>query len=91
MEVGVPREANAADRRVALVPATVAILKSKGLEVVVESGAGAGAEYLDEVYREKGALITATRDDVFSTADVILQINHKIIGPQSLLLSQGDK
>ncbi|MCX6601347.1 MAG: Re/Si-specific NAD(P)(+) transhydrogenase subunit alpha [bacterium] len=75
MKVGVPKEANPADRRVALVPATAAILKSKGLEVVVESGAGAGAEYLDEVYREKGALITATRDDVFSTADIILQIN----------------
>jgi NAD(P) transhydrogenase subunit alpha len=75
MKVGVPKEANPADRRVALVPATAAILKSKGLDVVVESGAGAGAEYLDEVYREKGALITATRDDVFATADVILQIN----------------
>jgi NAD(P) transhydrogenase subunit alpha len=75
MKVGVPKEANPADRRVALVPATAAILKSKGLDVVVESGAGAGAEYLDEVYREKGALITASRDDVFSTADIILQIN----------------
>jgi NAD(P) transhydrogenase subunit alpha len=75
MKVGVPKEANPADRRVALVPATAAILKSKGLEVVVESGAGAGAEYLDEVYREKGAAIAPTRDHVFAQADIILQIN----------------
>ena len=75
MKVGVPKEANPADRRVALVPDTAAILKSKGLEVVVESGAGAGAEYLNEVYRGKGAEIAATRDQVFATADIILQIN----------------
>jgi NAD(P) transhydrogenase subunit alpha len=75
MKLGVPKEANPADRRVALVPDTAALLKSKGIEVVVESGAGIGAEYPDDVYREKGAQVAATRDDVFSAADVIVQIN----------------
>jgi NAD(P) transhydrogenase subunit alpha len=75
MKIGVPREANPADRRVALVPDTAAILMSKGLAVIVELGAGLGAEYPDEAYREKGAEIVSTRDDLFMRADVVLQIN----------------
>lgn len=74
MKVGVPKEANPAERRVALVPDTVAALKAKGLDILVESGAGTGAEYLDQAYREKGATIAATRDEVFASADIVLQI-----------------
>ncbi|RPH96056.1 Re/Si-specific NAD(P)(+) transhydrogenase subunit alpha [candidate division KSB1 bacterium] len=75
MKIGVPKEATAGDRRVALVPDAAAMLIKNGMEVLIESGAGTGAEYLDESYREKGAKILAGRDEVFAQADVILQIN----------------
>jgi H+-translocating NAD(P) transhydrogenase subunit alpha len=55
--VGVPRESAAGERRVALVPKVVEKLRSRGVEVVVESGAGLGALIPDEVYTAAGATI----------------------------------
>src|SRR5881628_1674725 len=53
--IGVPRESAAGERRVALVPKVVERLCADGLEVVVESGAGAGALIDDEHYLRAGA------------------------------------
>ena len=55
--VGVPRESGAGERRVALVPKVVEKLVSRGVEIVVESGAGLGALIPDEVYIEAGATV----------------------------------
>jgi NAD(P) transhydrogenase subunit alpha len=53
----VPRESGAGERRVALVPKVVEKLVSRGVEIVVESGAGLGALIPDEVYIEAGATV----------------------------------
>jgi NAD(P) transhydrogenase subunit alpha len=74
MIVGVPRESFPGERRVALVPAAIPNLTKAGLEVVVESGAGAGAGYPDVDYTAKGAKIAADRAEVFRAADVVVQI-----------------
>jgi H+-translocating NAD(P) transhydrogenase subunit alpha len=58
MLVGVPRERTAGERRVALVPDTVAKLAPRGVEAVVEAGAGAGAMISDAHYREAGAVLS---------------------------------
>ncbi|WP_435795139.1 Re/Si-specific NAD(P)(+) transhydrogenase subunit alpha [Nocardia aurea] len=55
--VGVVRESNAGERRVALVPKIIPALLKQGVEVVVESGAGLGALIPDEAYVEVGATI----------------------------------
>ena len=47
MKVGIPKEFAAGERRVALVPDTVARLVASGMEVVVESGAGEEANFSD--------------------------------------------
>src|ERR1700759_640496 len=44
------------------------------MEVVVEAGSGVSAGYLDADYEAKGAKIAAQRADVFSAADVIVQV-----------------
>jgi NAD(P) transhydrogenase subunit alpha len=49
MQVGVPKEAVPGERRVALVPETIGRL-GDGVDVIVESGAGAEAGFLDEAY-----------------------------------------
>jgi H+-translocating NAD(P) transhydrogenase subunit alpha len=56
MRVGIPLETASGERRVALVPETIGRLGA-GIEVVVESGAGAAASFPDEAYREAGATI----------------------------------
>ncbi len=74
MIVGVPREIYPGERRVSLVPAVVPSLMKAGLEVVLEAGAGKDAGYLDTEYTEKGARVLPSRGDVFSTADIVVQV-----------------
>jgi NAD(P) transhydrogenase subunit alpha len=74
MVIGVPRESFPGERRVALVPAVVPTLTKAGFQVVVESGAGLAAGYLDTEYAAKGAQLAAARAEVFRLADVIVQV-----------------
>lgn len=67
--VGVVRETNDGERRVALVPKIVPSLIAKGLDVVVETGAGLGALIPDEAYKEAGAQI----GDAWA-ADVVVKV-----------------
>ena len=73
MIVGVPKEIYPGERRVALVPAVIPNLKKAGIEVVVEAGAGLAAGYPDTEYVEKGARLLEKREEVFVTADIIVQ------------------
>jgi proton-translocating NAD(P)+ transhydrogenase subunit alpha len=55
MILAVPREAALKERRVALVPETVAKLVKSGVAVTVERGAGTAAAFPDELYEKAGA------------------------------------
>jgi H+-translocating NAD(P) transhydrogenase subunit alpha len=55
MQIGVPKETAAGEQRVALVPEVVRKLAAKGLEAIVERGAGSGAMIPDSQYEEAGA------------------------------------
>ena len=74
MIVGVPKESFPGERRVALVPSAVPTLAKAGMEVAVETGAGAEAGYPDADFAAKGAKILPDRAAVFATADVIVQV-----------------
>ncbi|HVA01869.1 MAG TPA: Re/Si-specific NAD(P)(+) transhydrogenase subunit alpha [Terriglobia bacterium] len=74
MVVGVPKEIFPGERRVGLVPAVVPNLAKAGFEVVVETGAGTEAGYLDAHYTEKGAKIVGDRAEVFKAADIVVQV-----------------
>src|SRR5947209_8786947 len=56
MQLGVPRECVAGERRVALVPETLAKLP-EGIDVVVEPRAGTEAAFPDAAYEEAGATL----------------------------------
>jgi len=81
MIIALPRETFPGENRVALVPADIASLKKAGCEVLVEVGAGENAGYLDAVYAEKGARIVGERSEVFSLADIILQVRGFCANP----------
>ncbi|QXQ15678.1 Re/Si-specific NAD(P)(+) transhydrogenase subunit alpha [Skermania piniformis] len=69
MRIGVVRESNDGERRVALVPKIIPSLVKHGAVVVVESGAGAEALIPDALYTEAGATI----GDAWS-ADVVVKV-----------------
>ncbi|HVZ60798.1 MAG TPA: Re/Si-specific NAD(P)(+) transhydrogenase subunit alpha [Terriglobales bacterium] len=74
MIVGVPKEIFPGERRVALVPAVLPGLTKAGLEVVIETGAGAAAGFSDSEYTAKGARVLPDRVSVFASADIIVQV-----------------
>ncbi|TFC94839.1 MULTISPECIES: NAD(P) transhydrogenase subunit alpha [Cryobacterium] len=57
MRVGIARERLRGERRVAATPETVTQLKALGLEVLVESGAGAESGHTDASYTGAGATV----------------------------------
>ncbi len=72
--VGVPKETYPGETRVGLVPAMVQQLTKTGAKVVVEAGAGTAAGFVDKEFEAKGATLVPKRDDVFSSADIIVQV-----------------
>ena len=72
--VGVLDEQGGSERRVALVPATVARLAATGLSVIIEAGAGGGAGYTDRAYTDAGAT-SASRERVLEQADVVVFVS----------------
>jgi NAD(P) transhydrogenase subunit alpha len=70
VRIGVPREVEPGERRVALVPEAVSKLLTSGFQVVVEPGAGIAASFPDDAYGEAGAELA---DRVWDT-DAIVKV-----------------
>ncbi len=73
MVVGIPKENQDAEKRLALTPETVSLLVAAGYRVLMEAGAGLTIHYSDRYYAESGAEIMQTAEEVFQ-ADLILKI-----------------
>ena len=73
LQIGVPKETEMQEMRVALTPEGVHLLVSHGHDVAIETGAGLGARYSDKDYSEAGAEIIYDRKELFSK-HIILKI-----------------
>ncbi len=76
MVIGVPTEIEPGERRVALVPETVARLTKSGSNVTVQRGAGTAAAFLDSAYESAGATLAADAAAVYSVADLIVKVQR---------------
>ena len=74
MIVGIPKESFPTERRVSIVPAVIPLLSKAGIELLLESSAGALAGFPDSQYLNKGARIAKSRAQVLSDAEVLLQV-----------------
>lgn len=75
MKLAVAKEIEVGERRVALIPDTVARLVKQGLEVWVEAGAGEGAFFSNDAYESTGAKIIADPATLWREADVLLKVD----------------
>ena len=73
MKVGVARETAPGERRVALVPETLARIQKAGAEVIVEHDAGLGSHFPDSAYEAAGATIVST-DQLYAQADLVARV-----------------
>jgi NAD(P) transhydrogenase subunit alpha len=74
MQIAVPSETHANERRVALIPDAVKKLVHAGLEVVIESGAGLKAGFADAEYTKAGATLSNDRDAMLASGDILLRV-----------------
>jgi len=72
--IGIPSEIKTGEKRVAMSPANVQSLTDKSVTVLVQKNAGSAAGYPDAEYNAAGAATIANREEIFATADIILQV-----------------
>ena len=82
--IGIPKETELQEQRVALVPESIGFLVANGHRVVVESGAGQKANFSDSDYSESGAEIVHDTKEVYK-ADIILKVSPPNIKEISLM------
>src|SRR5204863_8380610 len=80
MKVAILKERRADERRVAASPDTVKAMVGMGLEPVVESGAGAGACFPDDLYTAAGANIVAAPAAALAAAEIVLKVQRPMRG-----------
>jgi len=73
MIIGVVKETKEYENRVALSPEVVKLIRKKGFDVVVESGAGEKSYFSNQDYEAAGATIGTSKDAL--GADLVLKVN----------------
>jgi len=76
MRIGCPSEIKAQEYRVGMTPAAVREAVAHGHEVLIEAGAGLGAGFRDADYRDAGARLTASAEELFAEAEMIVKVKE---------------
>lgn len=74
LTIGIPKEIDPLEKRVAATPASVVRLRKLGFDVVVQAGAGVAAGFDDPEYAEVGATFAATADELYERANIITKV-----------------
>ena len=83
MNIGVPKEIKNNEFRVAITPAGVRELVSRGHNVAIESGAGLGSAITDSDYKNVGAAILDSADAVWGSSELVLKVKEPIAAEYS--------
>jgi alanine dehydrogenase len=76
MIIGIPKEIKNNENRVAISPAGVDVFVKAGHEVLIETGAGVGSGFPDEVFAIHGAKIRESAEEVWNHAEMILKVKE---------------
>ena len=85
MTIGVPRERQDQEYRVALVPAGIRTLSDAGHTVIVETGAGRGSGFGDAEYEKQGAAVVGSGEEVYGRADLVVKVKAPLPSEYPLL------
>ncbi|MEO1251723.1 MAG: Re/Si-specific NAD(P)(+) transhydrogenase subunit alpha [Pseudomonadota bacterium] len=76
MKIAVLKETRSGETRVAASPESVKKFVGLGAEVSVQSGAGEGARFSDDAYRDAGAEVSPSAADAANGADLIIKVQR---------------
>ncbi|MGI9510264.1 MAG: Re/Si-specific NAD(P)(+) transhydrogenase subunit alpha, partial [Geminicoccaceae bacterium] len=91
--IGVPKESQKDEMRVALTPETAGRIQKLGYKLMIQKGAGADADFSDDAYRDAGVEVVDKVGDLWKKADVVMKVRPptdtevKKLGPGKTLIS----
>jgi NAD(P) transhydrogenase subunit alpha len=74
MRIAIPKETHPGENRVPITPDHAKKLCRLGANLVIESGMGIGSGFTDSEYEEAGATVSQDRNELISSADVLLRL-----------------
>lgn len=74
MDIGILKETYIGETRIPLIPFAAGELVKQGNRAVIQSGAGVASGFDDEAYREMGATIVYSAEEVISRAGLVLKV-----------------
>jgi NAD(P) transhydrogenase subunit alpha len=83
ISVGVPKESYPGEQRVSVIPEVVSSFTKEGVKTFIEAGAGAACGFSDTAYRDKGAHVVFSREQLFQSCDIILQVRSVGANPDA--------
>ncbi|MEN9963308.1 MAG: hypothetical protein RL582_403 [Bacteroidota bacterium] len=92
LSIGIPRETQFVENRIALTPEAVGVLIANGHEVAIETNAGHGSHYTDKDYSEAGAKIVYHRKEIFQCKIIvksapISEEDCELLNPDTTIIS----
>ncbi|MEO0898881.1 MAG: alanine dehydrogenase [Bacteroidota bacterium] len=87
MIIGVPKEIKNNENRVALTPAGVKALVSRGHQVYVQKTAGEGSGFSDDDYTSAGAHMKDSIEETYAVAEMIMKVKEPIEPEYGLIKS----
>jgi alanine dehydrogenase len=85
MKIGCPKEIKPQEFRVGITPNAAQEAVHHGHEVLIETGAGAGAGFQDADYIAAGARVCPTAGEIFATADMIVKVKEPQAAERKML------
>ncbi len=85
MIIGVPKEIKANENRVALQPVGAEMLIQHGHQVLVQEDAGAGSGFDDAEYRNAGAEICKTAEEIYTRSEMIIKVKEPLAAEYKLI------
>jgi alanine dehydrogenase len=85
MIIGVPKEIKSNENRVALTPAGALELSKRKHKIYIQSTAGNGSGFSDQMYQDAGATILSTIEEVYDKSEMIIKVKEPIASEYSLI------
>jgi len=85
MIIGVLKEIKTEENRVSMTPAGVEVMSQNGHTLLVEKDGGKGSGFEDEAYKNAGAEIVATPQEIFERAEMVMHVKEPLPAEYDLI------
>ena len=76
MKIGIPKEIKTKEYRVSIIPSGVRLLVQSGHDVYIEKDAGEKSGFSNDDYKEAGAIILQSPQEIYHTCEMILKVKE---------------